>query len=133
MKTIIKGGSNMNKQQVVHPGEILKELTHKNSRELNEAFMGDVEIIKQILAEFQKTVVNFEKDFRALERVGDKERLSMLVHSLKGSSANIRSETVSKQAALVQNLIDQGQAYAPQFDVLISVLSKLKNEIKSKY
>ena len=73
---------------------------------LNDAFMGDLSIIKQILSAFQQTFANFEKDFKQLESARDKESLSRLVHSLKGSAANIRAEKVSKQAAHVQVLIE---------------------------
>lgn len=98
---------------------------------LNEAFMGDADIIKQILSAFQDTVANFENDFKALDSANDNEQLSRLVHGLKGSAANIRAERVAKQAAYMQQLIDQKKNYAAHVDELLVSLSQLQNQINA--
>ena len=95
---------------------------------LHETFMNDA-VIKQILSAFQETVASFEEDFKALEKAGDSEQLSRLVHGLKGSAANIRAEKVAKQAAHVQHLIDQGQSFSVAIDELLGSLSQLGNQI----
>lgn len=100
-----------------------------NIEKLNETFMNDSGIIKQILSAFQETVANFESDFNALHQAKNHEQLSRLVHGLKGSAANIRAETVAKQAAHVQQLIDQKKDYADESVALLSSLTALQLQI----
>ena len=96
---------------------------------LQETFMDDLNIIKQILSAFQDTIQNFEADFKSLESDGDQEQLSRLVHGLKGSSANIRAESVSSQAAHLQKLIDQNEDYSKEVHPLLESISLLEKEI----
>lgn len=96
---------------------------------LNETFMGDTEIIKQILCAFQEAVVSFEDEFKQAEGERDKEAMSRLVHSLKGSSANIRAEKVSKEAAHAQGLIDRDQHYNEAMAELFRSVSQLVSQI----
>mgnify|MGYP000436034007 CR=1 FL=1 len=91
--------------------------------------LGDLNIIKQILNAFQETVQHFEEDFKALESQGDQEQLSRLVHGLKGSSANIRADSVSSQAAKLQKLIDQDEDYTEELNPLLESISLLEQEI----
>ncbi|MFV1872552.1 MAG: Hpt domain-containing protein [Oleiphilus sp.] len=100
-----------------------------NLAKLNEAFMNDLSIIKQILTAYQETVIDFEQRFKTLEREGNKENLSRLVHGLKGSSANIRAEQVATQAAKLQLMIDQGENYSNEVDPLMMSLNTLEQEI----
>ena len=98
---------------------------------LNEAFMGDLSIIRQILSAFQETVANFQQDFKNLVEADDAEQLSRLAHGLKGSAANIRAEKVARQAAHVQMLIDQDQNYSTEAQELFVLLSQLNDKINS--
>tara|TARA_B100001063_G_C16358120_1_gene354676 strand:+ start:190 stop:546 length:357 start_codon:yes stop_codon:yes gene_type:complete len=101
-----------------------------NIEKLNETFMNDSGIIKQILSAFQETVANFASDFKALEQEKNYEQLSRLVHGLKGSAANIRAETVAKHAAQVQKLIDQKKDYVDESVALLSSLTELQVQIE---
>ena len=96
---------------------------------LKDSFMGDLNIIKQILSAFQDTIQNFEKDFKTLENSGDQNELSRLVHGLKGSSANIRAESVSSQAAQLQKRIDQNEDYTDDVHPLMESIALLEEEI----
>ena len=96
---------------------------------LKDAFMGDFTIIKQILSAFQETIEHFEIEFISLEKANDQEQLSRLVHGLKGSSANIRAESVASKAAKLQQSIDQHEDYSEERDVLFESISLLRQEI----
>ena len=96
---------------------------------LKDTFMGDLNIIKQILSAFQDTLKDFEEEFKALESTGDQNQLSRLVHGLKGSSANIRADNVASQAANLQKLIDQNEDYSNEMGLLLSSISLLDEEI----
>lgn len=96
---------------------------------LKDAFMDDLAIIKQILGAYQETVQNFEEDFKTLERAGDYEELSRLVHGLKGSSANIRASDVTNMAANLQGLIDQKKNYSDELNPLLKSIAELEKEI----
>lgn len=96
---------------------------------LKDAFMNDLGIIKQILIAYQETILDFDQRFKQIENEGDQERLSQLVHGLKGSSANIRAEKVASQAAKLQKLIDQGLDYSQEVDPLLASLNTLEEEI----
>tara|TARA_R110001592_G_scaffold361515_1_gene672352 strand:+ start:2590 stop:2946 length:357 start_codon:yes stop_codon:yes gene_type:complete len=96
---------------------------------LKETFMGDSNIIKQILSAFQDTVQSFEEEFKTLESECDQEQLSRLVHGLKGSSANIRADSVASQAARLQQLIDQQEEYSEALNLLLASMSLLEQEI----
>tara|TARA_R110002072_G_scaffold163353_2_gene315836 strand:- start:18003 stop:18356 length:354 start_codon:yes stop_codon:yes gene_type:complete len=96
---------------------------------LNETFMSDSDIIKQILSAFQETAASFEEDFKTLGRAKNKEELSRLVHGLKGSSANIRAGNVARQSAHIQQLIDQNKDYSSEAAELFDSLSQLNDQI----
>ncbi len=96
---------------------------------LKDSFMGDLTIIKEILSAFQETVEHFEEEFKTLESAGNREQLSRLVHGLKGSSANIRAESVSSQAANLQKLIDQNKDYSDKVDPLLRSIALLEQAI----
>lgn len=106
-----------------------KQTTILDMVKLKAAFMNDLSIIKEILSAFQETVQCFEEDFKSLERAGNQEQLSSLVHTLKGSSANIRADLVSSNAANLQILIDQKRAYSESFYSLLASISDLEKEI----
>lgn len=96
---------------------------------LKSAFMGDNFIIKQILQAFQDTFKDFQKEFDRLHMDVKSEELSRLVHGLKGSSANIRANLLSEQAASLQQQIDQNQDYTETYQHLKSTLSRINREI----
>lgn len=96
---------------------------------LKQTFMGDLDIIKQILGAFQVTIKDFEEDFKRLETEGDQEQLSRLVHGLKGSSANIRAESVASQAAALQKKVDQQEDYSDDLNPLLDSIARLDDEI----
>lgn len=96
---------------------------------LKDSFMGDLNIIKQILSAFQDTIQDFEKEFKSLEDSGNQTELSRLVHGLKGSSANIRAENVSIQAANLQQRIEQNEDYTDDVNPLLESIALLEQEI----
>lgn len=98
---------------------------------LKSAFMGDDFIIKQILQAFQDTFKDFQNEFDRLHMDVKSDELSRLVHGLKGSSANIRANLLSAQAASLQQQIDQNQDYTAAYQHLISTLSRLNREINA--
>lgn len=75
---------------------------------LNANFMQNQDIIKQILAAFKESFVDFESQFRDYESAGDTESMSRLAHSLKGSAGNITALALADQAADLQHQIDDG-------------------------
>tara|TARA_R110002167_G_scaffold13667_5_gene56416 strand:- start:124 stop:480 length:357 start_codon:yes stop_codon:yes gene_type:complete len=96
---------------------------------LKDAFMNDLDIIKQILSVFQDSIQNFEEDFKSLDNAGDHEELSRLVHTLKGSSANIRASDLTNMAANLQGLIDQKKDYSDELNPLLESIAELEKEI----
>jgi HPt (histidine-containing phosphotransfer) domain-containing protein len=97
--------------------------------QLKDTFMGDLNVIKQILSAFQDSLQHFEEEFKSLASVGNQDQLSRLVHGLKGSSANIRADNVASQAANLQKLIDQKLDYSNELDPLLNSISLLEDEI----
>jgi len=100
-----------------------------NMQKLNEAFMNNMDIIKQILASFQESFNYFEEQFREAEKKGDTEIMSRLAHGLKGSAGNIRAELLSEQAANLQTKIDTGSVFESEFSDLMSSLNALNKQI----
>ena len=98
---------------------------------LKAAFMSDMAIIKQILQAFQETFNSFQTEFDTLHQAGKPLELSRLVHGLKGSSANIRVDSLASQAASLQQLIDQKQDYVEAYRILLMTLSRLDQEIET--
>jgi len=96
---------------------------------LKAAFMGDTAIVKQILFAFQDTFRDFQKEFETLHSDAKIIELSRLVHGLKGSSANIRANTLATQAAELQQQIDQEQDYTQTYRHLLVTLSRINQEI----
>lgn len=108
---------------------MINQLKTLDVDKLKDTFMGDLNIIKQILNAFQGTLQDFEQEFKTLESSGDREKLSRLVHGLKGSSANIRADKVASQAANLQKIIDQNEDYSKEINPLLESISLLEKEI----
>ena len=96
---------------------------------LNEAFMNNQDIIKQILSSFKESFVNFEEEFVEAQYNEDVELMSRLAHGLKGSSGNIRAESLSAQAADLQHKIDNGEKVGVLADEVIAGLKSLISQI----
>ncbi len=94
-------------------------------------FMGDMDIIKQILQTFLVTYEHFPAEFDTLNKKGDRVELSRLVHGLKGSSANIRAGLLSSQAATLQKSIEQHEDYTQLSEALANTFEQLKKEISA--
>ena len=100
-----------------------------NLEKLNSTFMNNETIIKKILVSFKDSFSEFETDFREAETTGDKEVMSRLAHSLKGSAGNIRAEALADQASELQHKIDDDEQIADEFDDLLGSLDRLNKQI----
>jgi len=96
---------------------------------LSEAFMNDMDIIKEILSSFKEGFENFESEFDQAEQEGDAETMSRLAHGLKGSAGNIRAETLSTNAATLQHKIDDGKEFKIARADVLSSLDALNQQI----
>jgi len=100
-----------------------------NLEKLNATFMNNETIIKKILVSFKDSFTGFEADFREAETTGDKEVMSRLAHSLKGSAGNIRAESIAEQASALQHKIDDDEKISDEFDDLLGSLDRLNKQI----
>lgn len=100
-----------------------------NMDKLNDAFMNNMDIIKQILGSFKESFSGFEEEFVEAQYEGNNELMSRLAHGLKGSAGNIRAEGVSSLAAELQNKIDSGEKVGVLADSVISSLKELLDQI----
>ncbi len=98
--------------------------------QLNEAFMNNMDIIKQILGAFKESFQSFEKEFNEIKSSGDLDALSRLAHGLKGSAANIRAEHVSQKAAALQYCFDEGRMDETLAQDTIQALDELLLQIE---
>lgn len=96
---------------------------------LKQVFMGDLKIINEILAAFQDSFKEFSREFDALLEQSDLPELARLVHCLKGSSANIRAQVLSDEAAKLQRLIERNVDFAESAQHLKRYLNALGQEI----
>ena len=96
---------------------------------LNDAFMNNLDIIKQILSSFKDSFESFESDFRSADKAGDTDLMSRLAHGLKGSAGNIRAELLSSKAADLQHKIDEGSDYEIEISEVILGLQALYLQI----
>ncbi len=93
--------------------------------------MNNMDIVKQILLSFQDSFKAFEEEFLDAQYQGDTEKMSRLAHGLKGSAGNIRSETLSAQAADLQTRVDKGEALGNLVDEVIMGLAGLNQQINT--
>jgi len=96
---------------------------------LNDAFMDNLDIIKQILSTFKESFASFESEFRSAVKVGDTELMSRLAHGLKGSAGNIRAESLSAKAADLQHKVDEGKGFDIEMREVVSGLHSLYMQI----
>ncbi len=99
---------------------------------LNQSFMQNTQVIKTILNAFKDSFGDFEQQFRAAEGQGDKEVMSRLAHSLKGSAGNIRAARLADQASELEQRIStnagEGEIHE-SFDQLLESLDELNHYI----
>ena len=66
--------------------------------------MGDVDFLKMMLAEFQQQIESYLQRCDAAITVGDPARLASEAHSLKGASANLGLNGISKTALALEQI-----------------------------
>ncbi|MDX1452587.1 MAG: Hpt domain-containing protein [Oleiphilaceae bacterium] len=98
---------------------------------LNESFMQNTDVIKTILNAFRDSFGDFEEQFRQAEVQGDKEYMSRLAHSIKGSAGNIRAGKLADCAANLEQQIHQANQdqIHQSFDELLESLDELNHYI----
>lgn len=95
-------------------------------------YMHNRSIIKAILDAFKESFEHFEADYHRYDSAHDQEALQRLIHSLKGSSGNLRATLVYP---LSQQLEQQIQTGASELDIsetlseLFAAMSELMNYI----
>ena len=102
---------------------------HLDMDVLNETFMNNLDIIKQVLSSFKGSFESFEEEFLDAQQSADTELMSRLAHGLKGSAGNIRAKALSAKAADLQYKIEAGNSPGALADEVIGELAGLLREI----